>query len=109
MPTAQISETVQTPIDDEEAWDRRFQGILDGTHAPLSDEEIIAEAARRYAELRSGKARGFSLDEHRRFGELAEAFPLLSDEEILEKVDQSPHGERRVSPLAMEEYEVTAS
>jgi len=79
MPTAEISETVanrreMAPSDGspplaetetrEDAWERRFNGILAGTLPPLTDEEIIEVADRRYEEIQSGKAKVLTLEEH---------------------------------------------
>jgi len=52
------------PLDEDEVWNRRFIGILNGTLPPLTDEEIIEIADRRYEEIQSGKAEVLTLEEH---------------------------------------------
>jgi len=72
----------------DEAWNRRFIGILNGTLPPFTDEEIIEEVERRYEDLQSGKSRGLTWEEHRLFDQLADEFPHLSDQAIFEEIDR---------------------
>jgi len=79
MPTAEISNAVLScpqkgrpnfanpllePLDEDEVLNRRFIGVLNGTLPPLTDEEIIEMADRRYEEIQSGKAEVLTLEEH---------------------------------------------
>jgi len=51
-------------LDEDEVLNRRFIGILNGTLPPLTDEEIIEMADRRYEEIQSGKSEVLTLEEH---------------------------------------------
>jgi len=118
MPTSEISETVALPREiaprhsprpstesetREEAWERRCQGILNGTLPPFTDEEIIEMADHRYEELQSGKSRGLTWEEYQLFHRLADEFPHLSNEAIFEEIDRRAE-EQKVKDISVEEY-----
>jgi|GEM_PF-1010079 len=123
MPTAEISETVASHRETapqnlprqlteaearDEAWNRRCVGILNGTLPPFTDEEIIEECDRRYADLQSGKSRGLTWEEYQLFNRLADEFPHLSDQEIMEEIDRRYEERQKgeTQSLTTEKYEL---